>query len=238
MIVTRSRTAVASNGVVSVRVESYRSKFVNSLFDHSLMQDTAATHVQSLIEYFEQLIPLNKEEKDLVRGKFHPHLFLKKQFALQHGDICQYFDFVVRGCLRLYKVGDDGVYHILQFAIENNWISDLASFHKKIKSKLEIDALEDTVVLRISYEDLIDMYVKAPKFDRIFRVLLENHFMQQQERIGQLFSSTAEERYQLFLETYPYLQSRLSQVQIASYLGVTPEFLSRIRSRMAKGESR
>jgi CRP-like cAMP-binding protein len=80
--------------------------------------------------------------------------------------------------------------------------------------------------------------MKAPKFDRIFRVLLENHFMQQQERIGQLFSSTAEERYQLFLETYPHLQNRLSQVQIASYLGVTPEFLSRIRSRMAKGESR
>lgn len=200
------------------------------------MQETTTTTVQSLLDYFNNLIPLNKEEKDLVRAKFHPHLFLKKQFALQHGDTCQYFDFVVRGCLRLYKVGDDGVYHILQFATENNWISDLASFHKKIKSRLEIDALEDTVVLRISYEDLIDLYMKAPKFDRIFRVLLENHFMQQQERIGQLFSSTAEERYQLFLETYPHLQTRLSQVQIASYLGVTPEFLSRIRSRMAKGD--
>ena len=150
--------------------------------------------------------------------------------------MCQYFDFVVRGCLRLYKVGDDGVYNILQFATENNWISDLASFHKKTKSRLEIDALEDTVVLRISYEDLIDLYMKAPKFDRIFRVLLENHFMQQQDRIGQLFSSTAEERYQSFLETYPHLQNRLSQVQIAAYLGVTPEFLSRIRSRMAKGD--
>lgn len=200
------------------------------------MSETTTTTIQPLLDYFNNLIPLNKEEKDLVRAKFHPHLFLKKQFALQHGDTCQYFDFVVRGCLRLYKVGDDGGYHILQFATENNWISDLTSFHKKIKSWLEIDALEDTVVLRITYEDLIDLYIKAPKFDRIFRVLLENHFMQQQERIGQLFSSTAEERYQLFLETYPHLQNRLSQVQIASYLGVTPEFLSRIRSRMAKGD--
>jgi CRP/FNR family transcriptional regulator, anaerobic regulatory protein len=200
------------------------------------MQDTTATTVQSLLEYFHNLIPLNKEEKEFVRTKFKPHLFLKKQFALQHGDVCQHFDFVVRGCLRLYKVGDDGVYHILQFATENNWISDLASFHKKTKSRLEIDALEDTVVLRINYEDLIDLYMKAPKFDRIFRVLLENHFMQQQDRIGQLFSSTAEERYQSFLETYPHLQNRLSQVQIAAYLGVTPEFLSRIRSRMAKGD--
>lgn len=202
------------------------------------MPDVTTTTVQPLLDYFDRLILLSKEEKDLVRAKFHQHLFLKKQFALQHGDVCQYFDFVVRGCLRLYKVGDDGVYHILQFATENHWISDLASFHKKLRSSFDIDALEDTVVLRIGYDDLIDLYLKAPKFDRIFRVLLENHFMQQQERIGQLFSSTAEERYQSFLENYPHLQNRLSQVQIAAYLGVTPEFLSRIRSRMSKGESR
>jgi CRP/FNR family transcriptional regulator, anaerobic regulatory protein len=200
------------------------------------MQDTPATTVQPLLEYFDRLIPLSKEEKDLVRAKFHPHFFLKKQFALQHGDVCQYVDFIVRGCLRLYKVGNDGAYHILKFATENHWINDLASFHKKTPSKLEIDALEDTVVLRISYNDLVDLYTKAPKFDRIFRVLLENHFMQQQERMGQLFSSTAEERYQSFLDTYPHLQNRLSQVQIAAYLGVTPEFLSRIRSRLAKGD--
>ncbi len=190
---------------------------------------------EPLLDYFNKLIPLSQEEQELVRSKFHPHLFLKKQFALQHGDVCEYFDFVVRGCLRLYKVDEKGVYHILQFATEKFWMLDLTSFHKKIKSVLDIDALEDTVVLRINYDDLIDLYVKAPKFDRIFRVLLENHFMQQQERIGQLFSSTAEERYQSFLETYPHLLNRLSQVQIASYLGVTPEFLSRIRNRMAKG---
>jgi len=197
---------------------------------------SSTTSIQLLLEYFNNLIPLSKVEKELVLSKFHPHLFLKKQFALQHGNVCEYFDFVVRGCLRLYKIDDDGAYHILQFATENHWIIDIASFHKKSKSSFDIDALEDTVVLRINYEDLIDLYMKAPKFDRIFRVLLENHFMQQQERIGQLFSSTAEERYQSFLEAYPHLQNRLSQVQIASYLGVTPEFLSRIRGRIAKGE--
>ncbi len=191
---------------------------------------------QPLLNYFNKLIPLSSEEKGLVLQKFHPHLFLKKQFALQHGSVCEYFDFVVRGCLRLYKVDEKGSYHILQFATENYWMLDLTSFHKKTKSALDIDALEDTVVLRISYDDLIDLYVKAPKFDRIFRVLLENHFMQQQERIGQLFSSSAEERYQSFLETYPHLLNRISQVQIASYLGVTPEFLSRIRGRMAKND--
>ncbi len=203
----------------------------------SISSENNAT-IQPLLDYFNKLIPLSTGEQELVRAKFHPHLFLKKQFALQHGDVCEYFYFVVRGCLRLYMVDDKGVYHILQFATENYWILDLTSFHKMKPAKLNIDALEDTVVLRINHSDLIDLYVKAPKFDRIFRVLLENHFMHQQQRMTQLFSSTAEERYQLFLETYPHLLNRLSQVQIAAYLGVTPEFLSRIRSRMAKGESR
>jgi CRP-like cAMP-binding protein len=192
--------------------------------------------VQPLLDYFNQLIPLKQEEKDLVKAKFHPHLFLKKQFALQHGDVCEYANFVVRGCLRLYKVDNEGNYHILQFATENYWIQDLSSFHQKKPAVLNIDALEDTMVLRITHSDLIDLYLKAPKFDRIFRVLLENHFMHQQERMAQLFSSTAEERYQSFLETYPHLLTRLSQVQIAAYLGVTPEFLSRIRGRMAKSD--
>ncbi len=192
--------------------------------------------IQPLLDYFSRLIPLSHEEKELVKAKFHPHLFLKKQFALQHGDVCEYFYFVVHGCLRLYMVDDKGVYHILQFATENYWILDLTSFHRKKPANLNIDALEDTTVLRINHSDLLDLYVKAPKFDRIFRVLLENHFMHQQQRMTQLFSSTAEERYQLFLDTYPHLLNRLSQVQIAAYLGVTPEFLSRVRSRMAKGD--
>ena len=200
------------------------------------MQDRNTTSIQSLLEYFDRLLPLSGEEQELVKAKFHPHLFLKKQFALQHGDICEHFNFVVRGCLRLYKADNEGAFHILQFATENHWISDLESFHKKKPSSFDIDTLEDSVVLRISHSDLIDLYTKAPRFNRIFRVLLENHFMQQQERIGQLFSSTVEERYQSFLETYPHLHNRLSQVQIAAYLGVTPEFLSRIRARMAKGD--
>jgi CRP/FNR family transcriptional regulator, anaerobic regulatory protein len=196
---------------------------------------TTTVTVQPLLEYFNRLIPLSKEEIDLVSAKFQPHLYLKKQFALQHGNFCEHFCFIVHGCLRMYKVDNKGIIHILQFAIDNYWMYDVASFHKKTPSTLEIDALEDTVVLRISYYDLIDLYTKAPKFDRIFRVLLENHFMYEQERLGQLFSSTAEERYQSLLQNHPHLVSRLSQVQIAAYLGITPEFLSRIRHRITKG---
>lgn len=190
--------------------------------------------VDTLVDYFGKFMPLDDTDIALLHDKFQSQLFLKRQFALQNGQICGHFNFVVQGCLRLYKVDDKGNTHILQFATEHYWINDLSSFYKKTPSGLNIDALEDSVVLRITYDDLIDLYVKSPKFDRIFRVLLENHYMQQQDRIAQLFSSTAEERYQSFLEYYPHLTNRIPQVHIASYLGVTPEFLSRIRNRMVK----
>ena len=190
--------------------------------------------VESLLDYFHRLLPLNEEEKELVTAKFHPRLFRKRQFVLQEGDICAQLYFVVRGCLRMYKIDEKGGIHILQFAAENYWINDLGSFHAIKPSTLNIDALEDTVVLQISHDDLISLYLQAPKFDRIFRVLLENSVIRLQERLLQNISSTAEERYQSFLEIYPHLVNRLSQVQIASFLGITPEFLSRLRNRMSK----
>ena len=134
----------------------------------------------------------------------------------------------------MYKVDEKGTTHILQFAPENYWLMDISSFHGMKPSLLNIDALEDTMVLQITREDLLSLYTKAPKFDRIFRVLIENSFVRLQERLLQNISSTAEERYQSFQEIYPHLVNRLPQVQIASFLGITPEFLSRLRNRRAK----
>jgi CRP/FNR family transcriptional regulator, anaerobic regulatory protein len=190
--------------------------------------------IEPLLNYFDRLILLNKEEKGFVAEKFHPRLFRKRQYVLQEGDVCTQFYFVVRGCLRMYKIDEKGNTHILQFAAENYWINDLGSFHDVKPSTLNIDALEDTVVLQVSRNDLISLYINAPKFDRIFRVLLENSFVRLQERLLQNISSSAEERYQSFLEVYPHLTNRLSQVQIASFLGITPEFLSRLRNKRSK----
>ena len=195
------------------------------------------TSPEPLLSYFDRLIPLNTEEKELVRAKFHPRLFRKRQFVLQEGDVCTQFNFVVRGCLRSYKIDEKGNTHIFQFATENYWINDLGSFHGVKPSALNIDALEDTVVLQISRDDLISLYIEAPKFDRIFRVLVENAFIRLQERLLQNISSTAEERYKSFLELYPHFANRLSQVQIAAFLGVTPEFLSRLRNIRSKASS-
>jgi CRP-like cAMP-binding protein len=194
----------------------------------------STSSTEPLIEQLMKTFPLSEEEKELVRTKFHSRLFRKRQFVLQEGDVCTQFNFIVRGCLRSYKIDEKGNIHILQFAAENNWINDLGSFHRGKPSAMNIDALEDTVVLQISHDDLISLYINAPKFDRIFRVLIENGFIHLQERLLQNISSTAEERYQSFLELYPHLTNRLSQVQIAAFLGVTPEFLSRLRNQRSK----
>lgn len=190
--------------------------------------------VEPLLSYFNRLIPLNKEEHELVAARFHSRLFRKRQYVLQEGDVCTQFYFVMRGCLRMYKIDEKGSTHILQFAAENYWINDLGSFHGLKPSALNIDALEDTVVLQISRDDLISLYIQAPKFDRIFRVLLENSFIRLQQRLLQNISSTAEERYQTFLEIYPHLINRLSQVQIAAFIGITTEFLSKLRAKISK----
>jgi len=190
--------------------------------------------IESLLEYFDRILPLDKGEKELVQAKFSPRLFRKRQYVLQEGNPCTHFYFIVMGCLRMYKIDDQGNTHILQFAAENSWINDLGSFHSLNPSALNIDAIEDTVVLQISRDDLVTIYLQAPKFNRIFRVLLENSFVRLQERLLQNISSTSEERYQSFLEVYPHLANRLSQVQIASFLGITPEFLSRLRNKRNK----
>jgi len=134
----------------------------------------------------------------------------------------------------MYRIDPQGGIHIIQFASENYWLNDLGSFHGMRPSDLNIDALEDTVVLQITRDDLVSLYLQAPKFDRIFRVLIENSFVLLQQRLLQTISSTAEERYRSFLEVYPHLAPRLPQVQIAAFLGITPEFLSRLRGRMSK----
>jgi len=195
------------------------------------------TSIEPLLEYFERLIPLDEEEKKLIVERFHPRLYRKRQYVLQEGDVCIQLNFVVRGCLRMYQVDDKGAEHIIQFASENYWINDLGSFHGLRPSHLNIDALEDTVVLQINRDDLVFLYLQAPKFNRIFRVLLENNFVRLQERLLQNISSTAEDRYKSFLNIYPHLVNRVSQVHIASFLGMTPEFLSRLRNKRTKSKS-
>jgi CRP-like cAMP-binding protein len=187
-----------------------------------------------LIEYFEKHLPLNEEEKSFVEEVFKERRVMRRQYILQEGDICKHNTFIVEGCFRMYMVDDKGKEHNLQFAVENWWIGDIGSFHSEEPSKLYIVALENSIILQIKKDDQLKLFVDYPKFNRIFRVFTENALVSAQRRILQNISSTAEERYLDFLKRYPHFFNRISNIQIASYLGVTPEFLSTIRKKIAK----
>ena len=189
---------------------------------------------EPLIDYFNNLISLNEAEKSAVEESFNERRIKRRQFILQEGDICRLNTFVVEGCFRMYMVDEKGKEHNLQFAIENWWIGDIGSFHSEEPSKLNIEAIENSIILQIKKEDQLKLFVEYPKFNRLFRVFTENALVSAQRRILDNISSTAEERYLDFLKRYPYFFNRISNVQIASYLGVTPEFLSTIRARLAK----
>jgi CRP-like cAMP-binding protein len=187
-----------------------------------------------LIDYFEKLIPLKEEEKLIVEDIFKERRIKRRQFILQEGDICNQNTFIIEGCFRTYTVDDKGKEHNLQFSVENWWVGDIGSFHSEKPSRLYIEAIENSIILQCKKEDQIKLFVKYPKFNQIFRVLAENAIVSMQNRIILNISSTAEERYLDFVERFPNFFNRISNVQIASYLGVTPEFLSAIRKKISE----
>ena len=191
-------------------------------------------NTKSLIDYFNKILPLGDKERVIVEEFFKERRVRRRQFILQEGEISKHNTFVVEGCFKMYFADDNGKEHNLQFAIENWWIGDISSFHSEEPSKLYIEAIENSIILQIKKEDLLKLFVDYPIFNRIFRVLAENAMVGLQQRTIQNISSTAEERYLDFQKRYPQFFNRISNVQIASYLGVTPEFLSAIRKKIAK----
>jgi len=188
---------------------------------------------EPLIDYFSSYTPLSEEEIATLKTVFKERNIKRRQFILQEGDVCKLNTFIVEGCFRMYLVDENGKEHNLQFAVENWWIGDIGSFHSGGPSRLYIEALENSTILQIKKEDQLKLFVEHPKFNRIFRVFTENALVSYQQRVLQNISSTAEERYLDFVKRYPFFFNRISNVQIASFLGVTPEFLSTIRKKIS-----
>ena len=186
----------------------------------------------TLIEYFNRFLPMDEKEIAFIENVFKERRVKKRQFILQEGEICKHNTYVLEGCFRMYLVDPNGKEHNLQFAIENWWIGDIGSFHNNTPSKLNVEAIENSIIFQIKKEDQLKLFTEYPKFNQIFRVLAENAMVGLQRRVLQNISSTAEERYLDFLERHPNLFNRISNVQIASYLGVTPEFLSTVRKKI------
>ena len=185
--------------------------------------------IQPLLECFKNYLPLNGEETKLLAERVTQRQIKRRQMILQEGFVCKHYTFVEKGCFKMYGVDEKGNEHNISFAAENDWIADLGSFYSEKPSKLFIEAIEPSVILQIEKQDLLFLFMNVPKFDRNFRVIIEEKFIELQNRLLQNFSSNANQRYADFLEQYPQLALRLPNTQIASYLGITPEFLSKIR---------
>ncbi|MGI4835427.1 MAG: Crp/Fnr family transcriptional regulator [Janthinobacterium lividum] len=180
--------------------------------------------VQPLLTYFDSYLALNNEERAQLGRRVVERWLKRRQFVLQQGDVCRHYTFVVAGCLKLYSVDEKGTEHMLQFAAENDWINDIGSFHAEQPSQFYLEAIEPAVVLQLEKPNLLYLYRHYPKFNLNFRVIIENKFVELQQRVLQNISSPAEERYRSFLSQYPGLATRLPNTQIAAYIGITPEF--------------
>ncbi|MDF2159170.1 Crp/Fnr family transcriptional regulator [Algoriphagus sp. CAU 1675] len=187
---------------------------------------------QDLIQYLEGFMPFSSKERELIDAKFFPKKIKRKEKLLKAGEVCKVYTFVVKGCFRMYGVDDKGFEHNIQFAAENDWIADISSFYTQKTSQLNIEALEVSEILQVQQQDLFFLFIEVPKLNRIFKVMIEHKYIELQNRVLQNFSSTAEQRYLDFLEQYSHLSNRLPNTQIASYLGITPEFLSKIRKNI------
>jgi CRP-like cAMP-binding protein len=190
---------------------------------YDLILSNVAKHIQLTsdeIAYFTSILKVRK-----IR---------KRQYLLQAGDISLHENFVNKGCLRAYTIDPQGEEHIVMFALEGWWVSDLYSFLTNTPATQNIDALEDSEVFSIERSDLDILYEKVPKFNKLFLKLLQNAFVAHQRRIIASISQTAEEQYLDFIKRYPSIEQRVPQHQIASYLGISPETISRIRKNQSR----
>jgi len=187
-----------------------------------------------LLQNISKYIQLTQEERDYFTSAIQIKRLRKKQYLVQEGDVCRYESFVNKGCLRTYHVDEKGQEHIAQFAIEGWWISDMYSFLTVTPARFNVDALEDSELLCLDKPSVEELYIQVPKFERFFRIILQNAFIAHQQRIIANMSKTAEERYLDFINHYPKVEQRVPQHQIASYLGITPESLSRIRRQLTE----
>ncbi|RZJ87775.1 MAG: Crp/Fnr family transcriptional regulator [Chryseobacterium sp.] len=187
-----------------------------------------------LFQFFGNYFPLDKASKEAAAKVFNLRSYKRKGLLLQEGDICKTYSFVVSGCFKMYAVDANGSEHNLQFAVEKEWVADFKSFYAQEPSHLYIEAIEPSAVLQVAHDDLLALYTNFPKFDRNFRIIIERRYIELQDRVQQNISVTAEERYRLFENQYPKLIQRLPGTQIASYLGITSEFLSKIKKKLAR----
>ena len=189
---------------------------------------------QAINNYVSRSIQLTAEELQYFNGVLEYKVVHKKTMLLRAGDICNFELYVNKGCIREYYIDSKGMEITLQFAVEDWWMSDITSFQDQTPSSMYIETLEDCELLVLSRNVKERLLLKVPKFERMFRLMIQRHLSVVQNRLFRTISYTAMEKYLEFISRYPSIPQRVPQHYIASYLGISPEFLSKLRTRHLK----
>lgn len=184
-----------------------------------------------LLYYIQKWTEISEADEKIILAAFEGFSINRKNLLLERDDVCQYLFFIIKGCLRSYFVDEKGVEHIYQIRMDNNWISDLESFFSESPSKYYIEAIEKSQLLRISKERLELLYDQIPALERYFRILFQKAYVNALKRLNATMWDPAIDRYRDMLKEHPDMFQRVPLVFIASYLGITPESLSRIRKQ-------
>jgi CRP-like cAMP-binding protein len=187
-----------------------------------------------LRNYITKCIPCGPDDLQEIEGFFEQLTVPKKTVLLQQGEICKFEGFVLKGCIKTYFIDPNGQEVILTFATENWWVSDITSFHEQVPSQMGIETIEDSELLIMTPTSKEALLQAFPGLEKMLRLMVQRHLYTYQERLYGNIALTAEQRYQIFLKKYPALPQRIPQHLIASYLGISPEFLSRLRARKIK----
>ena len=181
-----------------------------------------------------EVVDLTEEEKKIIQTYLTPKKLRKKQYLLQEGDICKFIAIVEKGALRSYSIDEKGNEHIIQFALEGWTISDLFSFLTGEPAVYTIEALEDSELILVSKSAQEELLQRFPKYEKYMRVQITGAYIAMQRRLTSIISLPLEERYQNLTAAYPHIVQRVPQHMIASYMGLTPETLSRVRKKISK----
>jgi CRP-like cAMP-binding protein len=184
-----------------------------------------------IIEYISRYVTLNQDEIDHFTSFLKIKIVKKRQFIVQPSFVCSHKSYVVKGAFRAYLADNEDKEHTLAFAIEDWWISDYSSMIYQEPATLFVEALEDSILIQIAHEDMLTLLNEIPKLEKFERIITQRALAFQQKRLLSNFTKTAEERYNEFMNKYSAIANRVPQYALASYLGFSTEYLSKIRNR-------